>query len=260
MVENLGRAAVEAVGIDLDGVLYLGGQAVPGAVRALAELRRAGLKILLVTNNSARTRAEIREKLRGMDLDVAEEAIISSAWVTARHLAHGGARDVAVIGSASLGREMRDAGLSVADDSRAQYLVVGYKPDFSYADVERACRILEGGAEFIACNLERQYPVAGGLLLPGCGPGVMAIAHAAAHPPDGVMGKPSRLFLDAALAAAGVAAERFLVIGDSWESDVAMALAAGCPAVHITAEDRPAGHSGVGRHPSMEDFVEKWLA
>ena len=45
--------------LDLDGVVYLGGTAIPGAAEALAQARSAGMRLAFVTNNAYRTPAAV---------------------------------------------------------------------------------------------------------------------------------------------------------------------------------------------------------
>ncbi|MCX6523102.1 MAG: hypothetical protein NTZ21_20790, partial [Actinobacteria bacterium] len=47
----------EVVLLDLDGVVWLAHQAIPGSVEGIASLREAGVRVLFVTNNSGSTEA-----------------------------------------------------------------------------------------------------------------------------------------------------------------------------------------------------------
>lgn len=251
------RPTIKAVGLDLDGVVYLGDDAIPGAAAAVATLRNRGRRVLLLTNNSARTRPAIAAKLASLGIPATELDIVSSAWAAARHLQATSGR-VAVVGTEALRQELRTAGIAIVPFHEAETLLVGYKPDFSYADVRDACQALDAGAQFVACNTERRYPVADGTRLPGCGPGVAAIAHAAERAPDFVVGKPSAYYLKLALETAEVAREEMLIVGDSWASDIEMAISAGCPAAFIAATGSVeflARRGDVAVYPSLAQLV-----
>ena len=255
---DFGLPGLKAVGVDLDGVIYRGNDVVEGAPEAVSTLKRLGLRVLALTNNSARTCLEISAKLRALGVEVDADEIVSSALTTALALAGSSVSGVAVVGSNSLRHELEQAGVTIAEDAAASALVVGYKPDFSYTDVRRALPILARGVRFVACNLERSYPGEGGVMLPGCGPGVMAIAHAASRQPDMVAGKPSSYFMDVALRRAEVPATDFMMVGDSWESDIAMAQQAGCGAVYVRDKANAgemAKAPGVMGFESLRDWV-----
>src|SRR5260370_7896812 len=65
--------------IDLDGVVYIGRDPIPGAAGFLAEARKRGLKFLLVTNNSTTSPELVAERLRGMRIDVGPDDILTTA-------------------------------------------------------------------------------------------------------------------------------------------------------------------------------------
>ena len=73
--------------LDLDGVVYRGKQAIPGAVEAINRAQAEGKKIGYITNNASRTPEQIAQQLRGFGLRVEGEEIIGSARAAAKILA-----------------------------------------------------------------------------------------------------------------------------------------------------------------------------
>ena len=69
--------------LDLDGVVWLGDRAVPGAAGAVARLQKAGEQVLFVTNNSGRTVAEVEARLAGFGIDACG-GVVTSAMAAAR--------------------------------------------------------------------------------------------------------------------------------------------------------------------------------
>ncbi len=77
---------IQGLLLDLDGVFYVGGQRIDGAVETLAELRRRGLPFRFITNTSTRTPAELMQKLADFDLEVNQEELFTAVDATIRYL------------------------------------------------------------------------------------------------------------------------------------------------------------------------------
>jgi 4-nitrophenyl phosphatase len=237
---------VKAVIFDLDGVLYRGEQAMPGAVDVVARLRGAGIRVLYATNNSTRTRQEYVQRLRGFGFDCDIEDVITSAWATARYLLQKRlqARDPLVVGMDGLRQELRDAGLlereyavprpfTRASGPPADLVVVGLHQTVTYDDLAEAQRALNAGAPFIAANKDPAYPVEGGRLQPGAGAIVAALETATGRVAVCV-GKPEPFMFQEALRRAGAAGAEAIVVGDSLQTDVLAAHRVGATGVLIT--------------------------
>src|SRR5207244_6607372 len=93
---------------DLDGVVYRGDTAVPGAVRTLSLLAEAGHSLYYLTNNSTRSRADYGRKLTGLGIPTDPEHVMTSAYATALYLQSRDAvgRSVFVVGEHGLAEEM----------------------------------------------------------------------------------------------------------------------------------------------------------
>jgi glycerol 3-phosphatase-2 len=204
---------------DLDGVLYRGADAVPGAARTVAALRSVGKRIAFVTNNSSRTPDAIAQQLGSLGIDARADEVETSALATAALLRGRAVASAFVVGGDGLRTAVRSAGVALVErgDERADAVVVGIDPSFTYADLVTGTRLVRGGAALIASNADPTYPAADGLILPGAGAIVAALETSSGETAE-VVGKPNGpIFLEALRRAGGT---RPLVVGDRLDSDI----------------------------------------
>jgi 4-nitrophenyl phosphatase len=221
---------VRLVIFDLDGVVYRGSEAVPGAAQLVEFLHRHGAAIRFATNNSTATRSTYVDRLAGMGIRASAEEIVTSTSATIEHL-HRHAPDVGTIlaiGADGMEAELREAGFAV---TMAGAAVAGLDPAVDYARLSVAMAAVAGGARLIATNADARYPTPAGFL-PGAGAIVAALVTTTGVTPE-VIGKPSPAMFTAILDAAGVAPSESVVVGDNPDADVAGAHRAGCPAILV---------------------------
>ncbi len=206
--------------LDLDGVVYLGGSAVPGAPEALAKASAAGMRLVFVTNNSSRTPSAIAAQISGFGVPAAPADVVTSAQAVARLLAErlpaGSA--VLVVGGAGLRVALRERGLrpvSVAAE-RPAAVVQGYAPDISYSLLTEGALAVAAGAWFVASNGDATMPTTRGRQ-PGNGALSQVIATATGQQPV-VAGKPEPPLHAEAVARTG--ARRPLIVGDRLDTDI----------------------------------------
>ena len=214
--------AYDAAFLDLDGVVYVGEAAVAGAAEALLAAQAGGMRLVYVTNNASRTPQTVADHLVRLGLPATSDAVATSAQAAARLVAEhvpAGAR-VLVVGGVGLQVAVEERGMVVVT-AHAQCpvaVVQGFGPDVCWADLREAAFAVHGGALWVASNLDRTVPVAGGRA-PGNGTLVDAVAAAAGRRPDLVAGKPEApLFEEAALRSD---ARHPLMVGDRLDTDIA---------------------------------------
>lgn len=223
------------VALDLDGVIYQGPTALPGAVEAVRALREGGLHTYFATNASAATRPQVAARLRGLGVPCEDAEVTTSGHVAARRTRQlvGRGQAVLVIGGGGLAQECAAEGLSVTDDPRAAAaVVVGLDEMFSYTRLAAALVALRRDVPLVGCNRDASYPGAGGTHLPGCGPLLAAVEAAAGRTADLVVGKPAATILTDLWAPTGTCSEDWFVVGDT-DADIGMAEAAGVPGVLV---------------------------
>ena len=231
--------------LDLDGVLYRGEDAVPGAAEAVGGLRAAERAVVFLTNNSARTPEQVADKLAGMGIEARPEEVVTSGQATARVLARlvaedGRPRSAFVIGERGVREALGEAGIEVLDGDppEAGFVVVGWDRQVDYGKLRTATVLVHRGARLVATNADPSYPAAGGESWPGAGALLAAVETASGASAD-VVGKPYRPLFDEALGRAGT--DRALMVGDRIETDVAGAVSAGLDsALVLTGAARPA--------------------
>lgn len=238
---------------DLDGVIYRGRVALPGAPEALKRLGDSGARVLFVTNNSTRSPADSARKIRhvtGVEVDPAD--ILTSAEASAGTL---GPEDgpVMVIGESGIIEAVRGKGLEMTTDpGEARSVIVGLYRDVRYDDISRAADAVREGARFIATNTDGTFPTANGLK-PGSGAIVAAIAAVAGRAPE-VCGKPNPP-MRALIKRRGVGEEAW-VIGDRVDTDIALADSEpGWRSILVLSGVTAPGDLTGGAHHVVSDFA-----
>ena len=206
--------------LDLDGVVYLGGTAIPGAAEALRKAGAAGMRLAYVTNNAFRTPAAIAALLTSFGAPASPQDVVTSAQAAARLLAErlpAGA-PVLVIGGSGLRMALRERGLrpvSTASD-QPQAVVQGYSPDVSYSMLAEGGLAVAAGALFVASNGDLTLPSQRGRQ-PGNGSLIQVVATATGVQPL-VAGKPEPPLHRESVLRTG--ARHPLVVGDRLDTDI----------------------------------------
>ncbi|KIZ17838.1 HAD-IIA family hydrolase [Streptomyces natalensis] len=221
--DGCGRPLSEAYDtalLDLDGVVYAGGQAIAHAVESLTTARDGGMHLAYVTNNAARTPQAVAAQLTGFGLPTAADEVITSAQAVARLIAEqvpSGAR-VLAIGGEGLRVALRERGLvpvDSADDDPAA-VVQGYDPSLDWARLAEAAYAVQRGVPWFASNTDLTIPKERGIA-PGNGALVEVVRIAAGGAPQ-VAGKPLPPMHRETVLRTG--AKRPLVVGDRLDTDI----------------------------------------
>lgn len=230
----------KALLIDLDGTMYSGSAAIPGAAESVKRLAAAGIPHLFVTNNSSRPPEAVAAALRGFGAPAAPEQVVTSSEAAAEYIAglSPGAK-VHVIGEAGLRSALVAHGLVLAEDEPADYVVQGIDRELTYGKLAAAVTQLLGGANYVQTNPDRLLPWDGGFL-PGAGSIGAALREAAGIEPI-VIGKPSDKIIRYAMRRLPEDCETW-VVGDNPLTDIAAGAAAGLrTALVLTGLVRPDG-------------------
>ena len=211
--------------LDVDGVVHVGWRPVAGAAAALAALDRAGVPYRLLTNTTTVARATLGARLRGIGLPVADEALITAPVATAAYLRrnHPRAR-VYLIAKGDVAADLRAAGVELAPDnaeSAEVVVIAGAEEELTYARLNRAFRLLIGGARLVAMHRNRYWRTEEGLTLDS-GPFVRALEEAAGVRATTV-GKPAPAFFRHGLRSLGLPPADVVMVGDDTANDLAPA-------------------------------------
>jgi glycerol-1-phosphatase len=213
-------SAYDVALLDLDGTVYLGGAAIPGAAEALRKADAAGMRLAYVTNNAFRTPAAIAALLVSFGIQAVPDDVVTSAQAAARVLAErlpvGAA--VLIVGGNGLRMAVRERGLrpvSTAAD-RPAAVVQGYSPDLSYSLLAEGSLAVDAGAWFVASNGDVTLPSRRGRQ-PGNGALTAVITTATGVRPL-VAGKPEPPLHNESVMRTG--AKHPLVVGDRLDTDI----------------------------------------
>jgi HAD superfamily hydrolase (TIGR01450 family) len=214
--------------LDLDGCVWVGEQAVPGAVEAVGALREAGLGVRFLTNDVRHAPEDFVRKLWRLGFQAAVAEIISVGAAVEHLLAARGGGSAFVIGAQALVDHVAAAGLRIVNRTqfatRADVVVIGGHDALVYEELRVATQAVLRGAELVGAGRDPTFPMPDGPW-PGTGAILAAVEVAAGRNADVVVGKPEPPMYDAARATLGPGA--VLAVGDRLESDVEGARRAG---------------------------------
>lgn len=223
LIENF-----DGVLFDLDGVLYAGPEAVPGAPEAVDELKRRGLACAFVTNNASRSAEQIAQHLAELGIPAEPDEVYGSAPAGVRLMSRRLPPPAAVLvtGSDSLRDLCREAGYTVvaSADEQPDAVIQGFEPTLGWSDLAEASYAINSGAQWFATNLDRSVPREHGIA-PANGALVEAVSFATGQRPQAA-GKPEPEMFTQAAEALGL--KRPLVVGDRLDTDILGGNRAGC--------------------------------
>jgi HAD superfamily hydrolase (TIGR01458 family) len=209
--------------LDIDGVLHVSGEAIPGAPEAVRALREDGHALRLVTNNTTRARWKLAAELRSLGIEVAEDEIATTPLAAGTLLA--GLRVLALTMDSV--KEDLARHVTLVDDGAEVVLVGGADETeeteevFRYEQLNRAFAQLSGGARLVCLHKNKWWQTASGPLL-DAGAFVAGLEYAAGVKAE-VVGKPTAAYFEAALAALDARPEEAVMVGDDVEADVGAA-------------------------------------
>lgn len=208
---------------DLDGTIYLGDQAIDGAVETIEHLLSLDKKVLFLTNKTIDSRENYVKKLNGFGLKVGIEHLLNPALVTIHYLKeHYPGAKVYVIGEQILKEELLANGIAFSTSPEdTDVVVVSWDRDFHYDHLDFAYQAIKRGAAVIATHPDRTCPMPGGDV-PDCGAMIGSIEGATGRKIDIIMGKPSELTVITALHILQLKASECLMVGDRLETDIKM--------------------------------------
>ncbi|MEO6510776.1 MAG: HAD-IIA family hydrolase [Nocardioides sp.] len=219
--------------LDLDGVVYIGGEAVPGAAQHLARARERGMRLAFVTNNASRPPDDVAAHLRELGVEASTDDVVTSAQAAARVLRerYGDMARIALLGGPGLDAALRAEGLEpvAVDDDAAVAVVSGYGPGVLWRDIMRVAVRVKDGLPWVASNTDLTIPTPFGTA-PGHGVLVGVLRDFAGVEPM-VAGKPARPLLDETIRRVG--GEHPLMVGDRLDTDIDGAVNTGCDSLLV---------------------------
>jgi HAD superfamily hydrolase (TIGR01450 family) len=238
-------AAYDHVLLDLDGCLWVGDEACPGAVEAVAALRDAGRSVRFLTNDVRHGPEDFVRKLWRLGFQAAVDEVLSAGAAVQRLLAERGGGSAFVIGSQALVDHVAASGLRVVNRtefaSRADVVVVGGHEELTFGELRVATQAVLRGAQLVGATRDATFPMPDGPW-PGTGAVLAAVEAAAGRSADVVVGKPEPGMYEAVRLTLGPG--RVLAVGDRLDVDVAGARRAGLDSALVLTGSTSRGAAG----------------
>ncbi|MDA8290404.1 MAG: HAD hydrolase-like protein [Actinomycetota bacterium] len=235
---------------DLDGVVWLDGEPIPGVASAIGRVVASGRRVAYFTNNSFPRRADHLAKLRRAGLDAGDSDLLSSPEAAAGLCAAG--ERALVLGGPGVLEALAARGVVAFDagdeeSGEGDVVVVGLDPRLDAARLARAARAVTRGARLLGTNDDATFPTPEGPI-PGGGALLAAVAYATGATPV-VAGKPHPPSVELTIRRLGLPA---LVVGDRPSTDGALARGLGCRFALVHSGVTPAGHGPLDPEPDVE--------
>jgi NagD protein len=210
---------------DMDGVIYHGNKLVDGAKEFVIWLKNEQKRFLFLTNSSAKSPKELKQKLSHMGIEVNAEDFFTSAQATASFLASQNPNvGVYVIGESGLINALHDAGFYI-DNVNPYYVVVGESRTYNFEQIELAVHLILNGAKLIGTNSDLTGPSDKGVA-PACRALVSPIEMATGRKAY-FIGKPNPLIMRHAIEKIGCRLEDTLIVGDRMDTDIIAGIESG---------------------------------
>ena len=223
---------VDAVFLDLDGCVWFGEQLADGAIELVRDLRASGRRVGFLTNTSNSHPEQVAAKLRRLGISATVDDVIMPIEALAGHPWLRARPRVWFLGPPQMRQAVAELTPLAPTPEDAEFVVLGRDPAMTYADLTEALQVLVRGGGLLALNVDARLPVEDGRMLPGTGAIAAALTYASGVRPE-VVGKPARVFFEAALRRLGVTAARSVIVGDTLDSDIAGGTAVGMRTVLV---------------------------
>ncbi|MGB9672702.1 MAG: HAD-IIA family hydrolase [Anaerolineales bacterium] len=236
---------VEGVIFDLDGTVYLGEYALPGAVDVISALRKKGIKTLFISNKPLYPRQVYAEKLTKLGIPTESEDVLTSAYVLGNYLSKNYPQmSYYVIGEEALRNELTQYGLKIVpelldqdaqevlDPKGIDAIIVAFDRTLNYRKLNTAYQALQKGALFFATNSDKVCPMPQGAI-PDAGATIAYLEHISGRKVELLAGKPSPIIMQVAVEKLKSTPQRCIMIGDRLETDIRMGNQAGMTTVLV---------------------------
>jgi NagD protein len=216
---------------DMDGVIYHGNRLLPGVPEFVNWLYDEDKNFLFLTNSSARSPLELKEKLKRLGLEINENHFYTSALATAKFLNDQSPGCSAyVIGEPGLMNALYDVGITT-NDINPDYVIVGETHNYHYENIIRAVKLIQKGAKLIGTNPDLTGPTEDGII-PACRAFVAPIELSTGKPAYYV-GKPNPLMMRTGIKRLGVHSEDAAIIGDRMDTDIIAGIESGLETILV---------------------------
>ena len=222
---------IDAVFLDLDGTIYLGGSLIPGAKAFLERCREQGVQRYFLSNNSSKSVSQYLTKLHALGLDATEDDVLLSTHDLLAWLAKNGITQTWLVGTDGMRSMLEERGIATAS-AEPEYVVLGYDTELTYDKIAQASIFMHAGVPLVASHPDMVCPSPDGGL-PDVGAYLAMFKATTGVEPVHITGKPNAGMILHKIEALDLQPERCAMVGDRLYTDMAMATRAGVVGVLV---------------------------
>jgi len=222
---------IDAVFLDLDGTIYLGGELIEGALDFLARCDEMGVKRYFLSTNSSRSVKQYVKKLQAFGIPAEEEDVLLSTHDLLSWLGANNITKTWLIGTEGMREMLEEKGIET-ESEEPQYVVLGYDTEISYNKISQASIFMHAGVPLVASHPDMVCPSPDGGL-PDVGAYLAMLKVTTGVDPEHISGKPNAGMILHKIEALGLDPARCAMVGDRLYTDLAMATRAGCVGVLV---------------------------
>ncbi len=216
---------IDAVFLDLDGTIYLGGSLIEGASEFLDRLEDRGIRRFFLSNNSSKSVGQYLEKLGGMGIDANEEEVLLSTHDLIAWLSNEGVSDTFLVGTEGMREMLEENGIST-NSKEPELVILGYDTEISYDKLSTASVHLHNGVPMVASHPDMVCPSPDGGL-PDTGAYMALFEATTGMRPTHICGKPNKGMILHKIKELGLETASCAMVGDRLYTDMEMAERAG---------------------------------
>ena len=222
---------IEAVFLDLDGTIYLGGELIPGALDFLKRCEQRGIKRFFLSNNSSRSVDQYLKKLHAFGIPAEKKDVLLSTHDLLSWLAKNNVSETWLIGTEGMKEMLEEQGITT-DSKSPEYVVLGYDTEISYEKIATASIHMHAGTPLVASHPDMVCPSPEGGL-PDVGAYLAMLKVTTGKDPEHITGKPNAGMILHKIEELGLLPEKCAMVGDRLYTDIAMANRAGCVGILV---------------------------
>ena len=241
---------IEAVFLDLDGTIYLGGNLIEGAIEFLQRCDDRGVQRFFLSNNSSRSVKQYVKKLHGFGIPAVEDDVLLSTHDLLAWLNSNSITQTWLIGTEGMREMLEERGIKTRSE-QPEYVVLGYDTEINYEKLSKASVFLHAGVPLVASHPDMVCPSPDGGL-PDVGAYLALLKTTTEVDPVHITGKPNAGMILHKINALGLDPARCAMVGDRLYTDLAMATRAGCVGVLVLS-----GEATMGDVSELEEGAEQ---
>ena len=241
---------IDAIFLDLDGTIYLGGEPIEGALDFLERLKQRGIRRFFLSNNSSKSVSQYLEKLTSMGIPATEQDILLSTHDLLSWLKKEGITDTYLVGTEGMREMLEDDGIRTRAQS-PQYVVLGYDTEINYEKLSAASIHLHRGVPMVASHPDIVCPSPDGGL-PDTGAYIDLFEATTGVRPVHICGKPNPGMILHKIVELGLRPDNCAMVGDRLYTDIEMAERSGVHGILVlSGEATMSDASDATQKPSL---------